>query len=65
MGANALPAQVAPAEACTELGADAAPRRQQPLSPAEAWLLMVIYIVSCCIAAAVLCLVVDWLRVAA
>ena len=53
------------ASACTELGADAAPRQKPPLSPAEAYLLTVIYVLSCCIAVWVLCLIADALKVAA
>ncbi|RZL40143.1 MAG: hypothetical protein EOP35_01675 [Rubrivivax sp.] len=57
--------QPAPAEACTELGADSAQLKKQPLSVGEAYLLMVIYMLSCCIAVSVLCLISDALQVAA
>lgn len=53
------------ASACTEIGAEAEPRRKLPLSPAEAYLLMVIYVLSCCIAVWALCLIADALTAAA
>ncbi|MGQ3051060.1 MAG: hypothetical protein ACT6S0_04685 [Roseateles sp.] len=55
--------QPAPAEACTELGAD--DDRPDDLSPAEAYLLTVIYLLSTCIATWALCLIADALKAAA
>lgn len=51
------------ASSCTVIGAESDPPKP-PLSPAEAYLLMVIYVLSCCIAAWVLCQVADALKAA-
>lgn len=37
-------------------------KRREALSPAEAWLLMVIYLLSCVIALSVLCVVADAIK---